>query len=471
MSKLRIIIGQGTATEVYRATLTPADGYDTVVLGPKGLWATLPGEHRMGQTPELLHLPGQPVPDHTTATGTTPQGMTGFLDVNTYQRGLMELARKNDQRLGLSNETRQDIQGIKLEMIKATRIKRSIVPEKLIVETTDPTVAFFADQVILATGIGPQSKPNTAVVHGTPAEKLGFPQLMEGIEYLDAGPPYGKSVAVFGGSATAAWVATEAMARAEELLWFTRPGGSLFNGCTLPGDRNFKILQATEKLRLIASLARVDYIPEKREGGELLQPAKVQLTLTLENGGSKCCLVDQLIYSIGGDASGDGSIQKMVSADLRGALQPLMDHNQVISDGNGVLALATPDRSLLVIGAATYNYSDKGFIKQTAPMKSLPTASQVPDGIAMITASVQAMNSYMPFKQNNQGFVTENGLNINLANRDQLAVYLALYFSGIKPRKADKIVEEIIKARSSGGQDVKFGLTHQQFNQIIRDNR
>ncbi len=467
MSKLRIIIGQGTATEVYRATLSPADGFDTIVLGPKGLWATLPGEHRMGQTPELLHLPGQPVPEHSTATGTTEQGMTGFLDVHSYQQGLLDLAKQNDQRPGSIVKIQVGKDKIKLDEIRATSVTRGGRVGQLIVRTTEPKLSLIADQVILATGIGPQSKPEGKITHGTPANRLGYPQLMEGIEYLDSKGPYGKSVAVFGGSATAAWVATEALARADEMIWFTRSGGSLFNGCTLPGDRNYQILQATLNLRMVADLERIDYLPEIREGGKLLRMPKVQLALKLANGLTKVCLVDQLIYSIGGDRDGSGAISNILSAELRKDLEPLKDHNRVISDGNGVLALATPDRSLLVIGAATYNYATDTFKKQTAPMATLPTASQVPDGIAMITASLQAVNSYMPFKQDKDGYVTENGLNINLANRDQLAVYLAVFFPDLSPLKCNEIVTRIISVRGSKTPGMEFGITRDRFYQII----
>ena len=39
------------------------------------------------------------------------------------------------------------------------------------------------------------------------------------------------------------------------------------------------------------------------------------------------------------------------------------------------------------------------------------------------------------------GYVTENGLNINLANRDQLAVYLAVFFPDLSPLKCNEIVK------------------------------
>jgi hypothetical protein len=473
VNKLRVIIGQGTATEVYRATVAPADGFDTVVIGPRGLWAALPGDHRMGQTPNLLALPGQPTPSATSASGQSVPGLNDFLDVNTYQQGLLALARKNDQRPGtissVGTGTGTNKQQIQLDSIRARQVGKGIRSGQIKVYTTNPGVTFNADQVIIATGIGPQSKPNPPDgVSGQPDTSLGYPQLMEGIEYLNAPPPYGREVAVFGGSATAAWVAAEAIERSRRLLWFTRPGGSEFRGCTLPGDRNYMILDQTKDLRLLAELRRIDYLPAKRIGTTLLRRPMVKLTLRPTSGDDKICLVDQLIYSIGGNSSDPHALQNLIAREIRSTLQPLRDHNRVLGDDNGVLAISTPDRSLIIIGAAAYNYSQPEFNKQAAPVKSLPTASQVPDGIAMIVASVQAVNNYIPLRQDSQGNITESNLNLNLADRNQLAVYIAAFFPAIAPAAANTIVEQVIAQRSSGAPGKAFGLTEKDFESIIQ---
>jgi hypothetical protein len=482
VNKLRVIVGQGTATEVYCATLGPADGYDTVVIGPLGLWAALPSGHRMGQPAELLSLPGQPTPPHTTASGRTPEGLTGFLDVQTYQEGLLALASQNRQRQGTITSVRVGTGGnkaeIRLDEIRVTAIGPGIRNGELRVSTSDKRLSFNADQVIVATGIGPQNKPDPTIVIGAPDKTLGYPQLMESIDYLNAQPPYAEEVAVFGGSATSAWVAAEALTRSKKLLWFTRPKGSEFRGCTLPGDRNYDVLQKTEKMRMLASLIQITYLPplwrvdkESKERKEVRR-ARVALTLGCDEG-DRTCLVDQLIYSIGGNPDDDQALQKLIHEDIRKELQPLLDQNRVLGLPSGVLAVATPDRRLMIVGAAAYNYAASGFKKQSAPMATLPTASQVPDGIAMIVASVQALNSFMPFKLDSKGN-TESNLNLNLANRDQLAVYLAVFHPELSPFDADEIVTKTIALRSSGNpkrsdDPRSFGISEGEFEEIIKN--
>lgn len=475
MSKLRVIIGQGTANEVFRATLSNDDGYDNVILGPRGLWAVLPGGHRMGQTPHALQLPGQPVPAHSTASGQTPLGLQSFLDVNTYQQGLLALSQRNDRRQGTIREVIADKNRIQLDNVVATNVAAGFRDGQIRVTTNLPAVQFLADQVVIANGIGPQQRPAPPQgVHGVPNTGLGYPQLIEGIDYLNSPPPYGREVAVFGGSATAAWVADEAIRRSRKLLWFTRPGGSEFRGCTLPGDRNFIVLQNTANVRMLANLQRIDYLPEKRAAGRVLRRPMVKLTLQPQAGPAKICLVDQLIYSIGGDPAGQGSIMRLVDVALRAQLQPLRDSNRVISDGNGTIALATPNRSLIIIGAATYNYTTQAgdpagvFAKQSAPMASLPRASQVPDGIAMIVASVETLNSSMPFTQDLNGRILSSNLNLNIGNRDQLAAYVALYYPDIGPAAANEIVVRAIALRSSKGQGREWGISEAELDNIIR---
>jgi hypothetical protein len=159
---------------------------------------------------------------------------------------------------------------------------------------------------------------------------------------------------------------------------------------------------------------------------------------------------------------------------VRAQLQPLRDINRVISDGSGTIALATPDRSLIIIGAATYNYASSAtdpagmFAKQAAPMATLPRASQVPDGIAMIVASVEALNSSMPFTQDLDGRILSSNLNLNLGNRDQIAAYVALYYPDIGPAAANEIVVRTIALKSSKQPGRDWGISEAEFDNIIR---
>lgn len=467
MPKLRVIVGQGTAAEVFRSTLSKADGYDTIVIGPKGLWAALPSSHKMGQTPALLNLPGQPVPVHSVASGRTPGGMAKFMDVNTYQTMLIELSKRND----MKGKMRMVGNDIALDQLKVTKITERQAGGQLLVATSREDVVFLADQVVLATGVGPQRTIPEQSIVGKPDETLGFTQILEGVDYLNQKPDCmrGTRVAIYGGSATAAWVAKKANADYEHFMWFTRPGGSEFTGCTLPGDRNADVLEETKDKRRLAKLIKVEYMPalSSHPAGIRKKPLRAMLKLHLEEDGvRKVCKVDQLIHSIGSDASGAGGLQSLLSQNIQQSLQPLVDSNRVLGDGKGVLAIGSPSSNILIVGAGTYNLGKLGVNAKSAPMGELPTAAQVPDGIAVIVATESALNNFIPFEQDMaNGQVTESNLNINLADRNQLAVYLALFHPDLSEVSTESIVAEIIRKRS--GQDHAFGVSEKDFHEII----
>lgn len=466
MAKLRVIVGQGTAAEVFRSTAPVVDGYENVIIGPAGLWTALPQRHRMGQTPELLHLPGQPVPPHTVASGRTAGGMAQFLDVRTYQTALMDLLEVNDA----ARATRRESGGISLSNLRVTQITERAAGGQMLVATSHPGITFLADQVILASGIGPQRAIPPEVFQGAPDPSLPYPQIMEGVQYLNYNGPHGRRTAVYGGSATSAWVAEKALGKSDRLIWFTRPGGSEFTGCTLPGDRNQRVLEATRDMRKLAKLIKVEYRPAlSPDQGRPKPRLRAMLRLTLESAGGarEFCMVDQLIHSIGGDPLGEGSMQNLLDDDIKRALIPILDIDRVISsNGEGVLAIGTPSRNVLIIGAGTYNYGRLGVSARSAPMSTLPTASQVPDGIAMIVASESALNNFIPFEQDATGQVTSANLNVNLADRNQLAIYLALFYPDLTTAQSRIIVERVISLRSSGAGH-EFGISEAELVGII----
>jgi hypothetical protein len=91
----------------------------------------------------------------------------------------------------------------------------------------------------------------------------------------------------------------------------------------------------------------------------------------------------------------------------------------------------------------------------------------VPDGIAQVVASVSAMNNYVPIQQDHQGNVLECNININTADRNQLAVYLAAMYPDLGPAAANEIVVRVIELRSRKQAGRAFGITEQEFEQII----
>ena len=478
MPKLRIIIGQGTASEVYQFTGTQGE-YETVTIGPRGLWAVLPQTHAMGQPPHLLGLPGQKVPAFQAPTGKTAQGLAQFLDVNTYQTNLNQM---HASQVGNRRE---------FPTCRVTGIAPA--GDNVIVHVTDSSEpalrGFMADQVILAVGIGPQKTPQEVgiTVEGSPDTSLGFTQIEEGIEYLTHADRMGRNVVVYGGAATGAWVAAEVHAHmaqkqdGEGWMWVAARGGSGFSKGKLPGDRNAQILEVTDRQKRY-DLKKAVY----RGTGSLVAavedlpgvPSRPMLELTMEGeSGPFSCLVDQLIYCIGGNPSGMGSIPSMVDNALLEKLEPLKDQNRMVSDGTGTLAWATPKRELIIIGSATFNFQEASLQKQVqaAPMGFLPPNAQVPDGIAVAVSTIEALNAYMPakpvngmsnadmsFKQAASQKVQWN-INFNTSNRTQIAAYLAST-TDTDPFTANLQVALIVYLRSKNN----FGLSETQVDFVLK---
>jgi hypothetical protein len=474
MPKLRVVIGQGTAAEVFQSTVGQNDGeYQTIVIGSRGLWTVLPNTHRMGQPSHLLTLPRQQVPQFRQPTGRDAIGLTRFMDVNSYQTGLNQLAGLNLQLNG-----RAEYPGLRV-----TGIERVEDTGRILVRCSgsqDPQfVGFAADQVIIATGIGPQQSPTDARIQviGQPQGGLGFVQIEEGIDYLTHADNVARDVIVYGGSATGAWVAHEVRVRAHghaaqvrDWAWMARPGGSGFSGSQLPGDRNWEVLQDTHH-QVYYAITHAEYVAPNSfrapSDGITGFPTthKVKLTLRPEQGDSFPYYADQLIYCLGGNPAGNGSIASMLDDDLVASLEPLRDQNRMISDGTGTLAWCTPSRDLIIVGSATYNFSERAYNKQkqNAPMSGLPTNAQVPDGITVTVSAIEALNQYMPAVSNPRGGYNWT-VNFNTSNQTQIAAYIASE-TDIEPFAANIAVALIVHFRSRRNRE--FGITGQQVNFIL----
>jgi hypothetical protein len=464
--KLRLIVGQGTAAESFRATADP-QGWHTVVVGPRGLWAVLPQAHRMGQPAHLLQLQGQPVPGFQTANGQTPAGLNQFLDVATYQQGLLALAQANDAQDPPRPVT---VHGalMNLPQCRVTYISRG--PASFVLVTlAGPNNAhkvLMVDQVVICSGIGVQQTPQSAgiqVVGQPPAQNMIF----DGIDYLTAPAlPNGAEVVMYGGGATSAWVADMARARnPRSLTWIARPGGSGFNGCVLPGHRNFQVMQATANNRIRAIVQQVSFLPAMQRSGRQLRGAKVRVQIQ-QDGRQRVLLADQFIYSIGGDLAGPQSLRQLIAPNLLAEVAPIRDSGRVVSDGTGVVALGTSTRSLLIVGAATYNITAPHLQnRQAAPMVELPLNAQVPDGIAVAVSSVSALNNRIGMRQLNNGQVVQNTININTGNRNEIAALVATRYPDLAAPVANVVVEAIIGWRSAANR--QFGIDPADLDHMV----
>ncbi|MBX3656415.1 MAG: hypothetical protein KF686_19745 [Ramlibacter sp.] len=466
MPKLRVVVGQGTASEVFQGTVG-ADGYHTIAIGPTGLWAVLPNTHRMGQPSHLLTLPGQQVPAFQAPTGTSTVGLSRFMDVHSYQSGLEALALKTSQASGR----------LQFPGAKVTDIERDEGTGNVRVRVTglpEPTATgFVAEQVIVASGIGPQKTPADAgiTVTGVPDDTLGFKQMEEGIDYLTHPDQLGRVTIAYGGGATGAWVAHELAERWDQVdwCWMARMGGEGFARSTLPGDRNARILSFTGK-QIRRNIVAAEYVAAGSVTPATLDAAAVpprsMIKLTIERQGQLRAdvYVDKLIYSIGGHPGARGSVASMLDDALVSELEPVRDQNRMVSDGSGTLAWATPKRDLIIVGASTYNFTEPFFnkAKQPAPMSTLPTNAQVPDGIAVIVSTIEALNQYMPVEERMDGGLDWT-INFNTSNQTQIAAFLAST-TDLEPYAANLAVALIIHFRSN----TTFGIEDRHVQFICR---
>lgn len=456
----RLIIGAGVSAAVFLST--SSDDYKTIVVGEDGLWAKLV-EHPMGQPAHLLHLPGSPPPKFTVANG--EMSLENFLSSGVFQQGVTETV--NGSRYS-HNPSR-----------KVRRISKSLTQPGNYVAWFNTTHALIVEKIIIATGIGAQRKPPS--VKGTPAPDIEYSQVIEGIEFLEQEEQQVSGIdrAIYGGSATAAWVVDIASKNSPKMNWFARPKGSEFTGAVLPGSRNAKIIELCEShnLKLLKEVTEIEYVGKR-----------LHIHVRDEE---FCYIADQFIYSLGGDDNPTVTdhIYQIMDPDIRDDLTPVLDESGALGrQYKSVLALANSDKGVMIVGAATYNFTSLAFNssgelrptkKKPAPMAHLPWNAQVPDGIAVVVASISALNHYIPIKQRltlnyqntyHEYAITENNTNINLADANQLAVLFTLMFDELSANQINDLVMRTIAARSIKNKDSVdvFGLNKRDFYNVIK---
>jgi hypothetical protein len=355
----------------------------------------------------------------------------------------------------------------------------------------DATFRIICNNIIIATGPGP-ARPLTVNSDGTtvevPLANLGG-YAVNGTAFMspDWRLPGGKSpaglmVAVYGGSATAAWAVELAILRAMKVvLWFTRPdertgsweGKTRFKDAFPPGERNTEVEQQTRDIRKVLKLTEV----------KLLNPRDPFIGLTFRNSENQVvrAAVDVLVTALGSAHTKATGIREWFTKDpdLEKKLIPFYDRDQAIHSQPSLLAIGTPDRSLMIVGsamssAAGFNlpelaardpYQVQKLIDYREISATLPPAARPTEGIAMVMASIEALNQYMPAEQSSgrHGSVDFKwDINFNTSNRNQLAAYLA-QTTDLEPFAANLAVALIVKLRGKN----TLGLSNPQVRFII----
>ncbi|WP_248797451.1 hypothetical protein [Pseudomonas sp. MWU13-2105] len=287
--------------------------------------------------------------------------------------------------------------------------------------------------------------------------------------------PEETTVAVYGGSATAAWaVELAAIRKMKVISWFTRPGRgngawsaeTRFSEAFPAGDRNNTVEEDYRDVRHVYKLLRVESVAET---------TKLRLVFQQSEGAEDIVivLVDLLIYALGAEHTPDQGIRAILTPSITDNLVAFYDRNLAISSRPSLLAVGTPDRTFMIVGSAMSSAAGFGptLGVQGEPGRSLrdltsykeisstlPAAARPTEGIAMVMAGIEALNEYVPVKPVRGGrtrtysaprFTTSDGalpkgspnphfgdtsshdldfgwdINFNTSNRTQLAIYIA----------------------------------------------
>ncbi len=482
-----LIIGTGISATTYAATYQRLVGETFTMTSGKHLWENLDADHIMGQPKHLLV--GQ-----TLGTNTDRNRPEGNLNPNTFMKSGDFAKEVSKTKTALVNDFLADksrVQGVAEAPKGGYEVTlSSAAPSSLVGDNVKLTKVNF-DRVVFASGAGP-NRPLTigSSKDAPPVDIKSFKgHVVAGDEFMapDFKAPKSqiatRSIAIYGGSATAAWVAELAILRGYKVtLWFTRPGEgdsgfdakSRFAAAFPAGGRNKKIEDDLEDQRKVLELQEMQLI----EAGDL---AYVGLWLKNKAGQTELYVPDLVVYSLGYQHTEKEGVRSLLSSAIMEKMVAFYDFDRSISEDRCLLAIGVPDGSLVVVGSGMSSQfgfqinskveTDKVAKPYKDISKTLP-ASAPTEGIAMVMAGIEAFNRYIPVtvtpEQEKKGSAPNHKLswniNFNLANRTQLATWVASE-TDLDPFPANLAVDLIVKVRSLKANT--FGVTPEVIKRFL----
>ena len=498
-----LVVGTGISAAAYIATINQDLGAEYI--GGPYLWQGMPQDHTLDHPKNLLvgNLLGN---SQDRKVNTPPQVSSDFL-VKDFVN-LVEAVLNQAKPFWAPDTT----------VVSITRVSDGYSVGLSIPEIGP--VSISVDQVILANGTGPAYIPT---VPGDSNQEINIPvesykgHVIAANDFLspqwsppDNGKCEGKTVAIYGDSVITSWVAEQAHIRGMKVvLWFTRPGSgneawnanARFKEAFPPGSPNTKVQADFDNVRKVLSLQEVILNED--------ESIKIGLSLQNESGQTVGYAIDFLVYALGAGHAPNAGIPTILDEDIKSRLIPYYDKNLAISSTPALLAIGTEDKSLMIVGSALNSSAgfDLGTLKSTLkdlrrkklqeqelPVSaddlavektidsiasyaqisdSLPLAARPAEGIALVMASIEALNDYMPVKGVDRSshnehlhvYSVDQGINFNTSNRTQLAVYLAAMRQELDPFTANLAVKLIVHLRTPAGN--MFGLRDDQVERII----
>jgi hypothetical protein len=222
----------------------------------------------------------------------------------------------------------------------ALRIQRE--GREILVTCADGSLV-LAKRVFFAGGVGPErtlASSGVKVANSISPKRQVYNEVTTALQSMERSPQLWKDkvVTIYGGGATAAWVAEVAMGYSiGNLLWVATNGFGTAN----PNGRNSETLFLAKKSQVQGTLKQLSYT-----GDDHVPPEHGGLELKLEVGGRMMTTEsDIVICATGSDPMAPTGVRSVLSGGLYEELQPR------IGRFNGVFA-TTPDAMLYVVSSA-----------------------------------------------------------------------------------------------------------------------
>ncbi len=486
----QIVVGNGSsALNFLHSALTGEDRRfrrdKILVIGKSDLWSRTTANHAMGQPPELLQRQLGMDRTVTVSEKTRPVGLKRdeYATAGSYTNHLNELRGKIIEALP------DKIWGVN-KNVSAGGIVRYGSGFKV---TDDSGDCYETSQVIVASGIGPPATLppldfGMKALSTVKSQPRGYDEIVDAVTYYNSSPPRGLDVLVYGGSATSSWAANHAWkSGARTLLWMCRRGIDAISTEGNPVGRNSEVIQmavrnklieggeingvainlgATDgEPRLMVDLKIFAFDPNKMNRSVDARTGKVTLTKKRVEASDRRVIYQfhQIVYAVGSDPMGIGGPGQLLSSDLRNNLVPVYarGYQFMTREDEILLAFTTTDEKLWVVGAAVFGGLGVPDLKMLQSKYArvgefLPTAGTPPEGIAILSTTIDALTGRME--------TDPSRLDWNRARPDELANFFKSFFN-LDDFHSKLITKDLINKRA----DSKFVLSPAVIRRSIED--
>ena len=445
-----LVVGGGTAAYTYLYTADIASRYThVIILGGHGYWQK--AEHPLAQPLHIHNLPHMtndyihPV-EHDQRKGLTPHHPNSAY-AHSYQQ-----QEKLEQ---LVHNTHQKLKHLDVELFYDTdayvsKIDRVIDSNDFLFNlASNEHDSFMASSVVVATGVGPARKLDARLfsdLSNNPSHQKRIIDYTEILSPCSAGKCHNQKIFIYGGGATAAWVMEVAQHKAEPVGWVSRAG---FQDAEIAGPRVTEIIEQTRSLQ---QKGEVDSIEKLGDG--------LLITVNIGQDETQQFYADYFVSCIGQEVYEIGGLPHILSETIMHDLKIMHDKNRTTgTDHEARLGWCTGDGQLQIIGAAEATFYKRNHrASRPNPVSDILTKSAARAAITVggVVASICALTNYMPFLQDPEtGQIKLLGLNVNVMNASQLAVYWTACYACATPQQINGAVDTFIGARC----DTEFGLS------------